>query len=56
MRRRNREAPSYQPGRGFFYDRRVVRAVDSDSGMGDADMGRQRKKIMKIMMRQHGNS
>jgi hypothetical protein len=30
--------------------------MDSESDMGDADMGRQRKKFMKIRMRRHGKS
>ena len=30
--------------------------MDSESGMGDVDMGRQRKKFLKIMIRHHGKS
>jgi hypothetical protein len=30
--------------------------MDSEGGMGNADMGRQRKKFMKIRMRPHGKS
>jgi len=30
--------------------------MDSESGMADADMDMQRKKLMKIMMRYHGKS
>jgi hypothetical protein len=47
MRRRDGKAPSYQPGRGFFYGRRGVEEMDSESGMGDADMDRQRKRLLR---------
>jgi uncharacterized protein (DUF1499 family) len=30
--------------------------MDSESDMGDSDMGRQRMKFMKIRMRHHGKS
>jgi hypothetical protein len=30
--------------------------MDSESGMGDADMGMRKKKLLKTMMRHHGKS
>jgi hypothetical protein len=30
--------------------------MDSESGMGDADMGMRKKKLLKTMMRPHGKS
>jgi hypothetical protein len=30
--------------------------MDSEGDMGDGDMGRQRKRIVKIMKRDHGKS
>jgi hypothetical protein len=33
-----------------------VKVVDAESGMGDAGLGLQKKKLLKIMMKHHGKS
>jgi hypothetical protein len=56
MRNRSSEASSYRPRRGFFLLTEGVATMDSEHDMGDGDMGRQRKRIVKIMKRDHGKS
>jgi hypothetical protein len=50
------QSPFLSAKKGLFFGRKGVRGMDSESGMGDADMDRQRKRLIVIMMRHHGKS
>jgi hypothetical protein len=54
--RRETQSPFLSTQRGLFCYREGVKAMDSEGGMGDAEMGMQKEKLLKTMMRHDGKS